>query len=77
MSNRGLSKDYGSPATRDKRTDVGGRRYVRAAGSNGFVLRPACGCGVGGVTEYGDPLICPDCGGARLTKNEVKPKEMS
>lgn len=66
----GLAKQYGTPNTRDKRGDVSARRFVRKVG-HGAVLRPACGCALPFATHIGDPLVCPTCGGARLTAEET------
>lgn len=66
-------KEYGAPRTRDKRNDIGARRFVRALGT-GFVLRPACACDLPFATHIGDPLICSTCGGARLTSRDTEEK---
>lgn len=71
MKSIGLAIAHGTPQTRDKRTQAGTRRFTRHVGSSGFVLRPACGCDIHVVVHHGDPLICPDCGGARLTQGET------
>ncbi len=71
MSNpTGLARAFGTPQTRDKRSDLGARRFVRKVG-HGSVLRPACGCSLPFATHIGDPLVCSDCGGARLTPGET------
>lgn len=70
MKNIGLAKEYGTDNTRNKRADLGARRFVRFTGHHA-VLRPACGCVLPFATYIGDPLICSACGGARLTSNET------
>jgi len=69
MRSIGLAKAFGSPATRDKRNALGTRRFVRMV-KNHAVLRPVCGCEIPFAMNMGDPLVCVDCGGARLTPNE-------
>jgi len=70
MRSVGLAKEFGTPATRDKRSKLGTRRFVRMV-KNHAVLRPACGCVIPFATYMGDPLVCTDCGGARLTPGEA------
>lgn len=50
----------------DKRTKLGGKRFVRPAGT-GYTVRAACGCGHT-VPKPGG--TCPSCGGAELTDEE-------
>lgn len=71
MKSVGLAKEYGSHNSRNKRNDIGARRFVRQIG-HGWVLRPACGCELPFATHIGDPLVCSTCGGARLTQGEIK-----